>query len=102
MGQHGAMYDSRWRATRRGWLAKHPFCSLCAERGVVSAANVLDHIHPHGGDWAVFWDRDNWQSLCTQCHSGAKQRGEKAKDGVIPGVGVDGLPLDPNHRWNKA
>tara|TARA_R110000765_G_scaffold127303_1_gene225318 strand:- start:145 stop:354 length:210 start_codon:yes stop_codon:yes gene_type:complete len=69
---------------------------------VVSAANVLDHIHPHGGDWAVFWDRDNWQSLCTQCHSGAKQRGEKAKDGVIPGVGVDGLPLDPNHRWNKA
>ena len=34
----------------------------------VVAAVVVDHIWPHKGDRALFWDRGNWQSLCKACH----------------------------------
>jgi 5-methylcytosine-specific restriction protein A len=33
------------------------------------AANEVDHIKPHKGDMALFWDSSNWQSLCKPCHS---------------------------------
>jgi 5-methylcytosine-specific restriction protein A len=36
--------------------------------GDTTAANVVDHIKPHKGDQALFWCRDNWQSLCKRCH----------------------------------
>jgi predicted kinase len=36
-------------------------------------ASVVDHIIPHRGDQAKFWDSANWQSLCTRCHSSRKQ-----------------------------
>ncbi len=32
-------------------------------------ANEVDHIKPHNGDLALFWDESNWQSLCKACHS---------------------------------
>jgi 5-methylcytosine-specific restriction protein A len=25
---------------------------------------VVDHIRPHMGDPALFWDEGNWQALC--------------------------------------
>lgn len=28
----------------------------------------MDHIVPHKGDMTLFWDRNNWQSLCSACH----------------------------------
>ena len=31
-------------------------------------ATVVDHIVPHRGDPKLFWDTDNWQALCKQCH----------------------------------
>lgn len=63
-------YDRRWRLARDIWLAQHPLCTdpykLHPRRYV--AANVVDHIVPHRGDPVKFWDRTNWQSLCTPCH----------------------------------
>lgn len=32
------------------------------------AAEVTDHIIPHRGGIDLFWNRDNWQSLCKRCH----------------------------------
>lgn len=32
------------------------------------AATVVDHITPHKGDKALFWQRANWQPLCKRCH----------------------------------
>ena len=29
---------------------------------------MVDHITPHKGDKALFWQRANWQPLCKQCH----------------------------------
>jgi 5-methylcytosine-specific restriction protein A len=42
--------------------------------GVVRAANVVDHIVPHKGDQALFWDKNNWQSLCKPHHDAKTAR----------------------------
>ena len=37
---------------------------------------LVDHIMPHKGNMALFWNRANWQPLCNHCHSQAKQAQE--------------------------
>ena len=64
----GRGYDARWRAARAAYLQQHPLCAWCADRDVIKAAEVVDHIVPHNGDRQTFWNTDNWQSLCKQCH----------------------------------
>ncbi|WP_283149743.1 HNH endonuclease [Silvimonas soli] len=61
-------YGTAWRKARAAWLRKHPLCVECEQQGVLIAATVVDHIKPHKGDMALFWDRDNWQSLCKSHH----------------------------------
>lgn len=34
----------------------------------LTAAEVVDHKIPHGGDMVLFWDRNNWQALAKACH----------------------------------
>lgn len=63
------LYDSRWDKARKGYLAKHPLCVHCLAEDVTTAANEVDHIIPHRGDKVLFWDRNNWQSLCKTHHS---------------------------------
>lgn len=54
---------------RPGQLLREPFCRECARRGLRTPAVDVDHILDHKGDWAVFTDRNNLQSLCHSCHS---------------------------------
>ncbi|MBD5098302.1 MAG: HNH endonuclease [Clostridiales bacterium] len=54
---------------RPAQLLREPFCRECARRGVRTKATDVDHIRDHKGDWAVFTDRANLQSLCHRCHS---------------------------------
>ena len=56
-------YGARWQKVRYSYLVSHPLCAICKE-----AATVVDHIIPHRGDGSLFWDYDNWQSLCKGCH----------------------------------
>ncbi len=62
-------YDARWRAARREFLASHPWCAECLKAGRHVPATDVDHVIPHRGDRAVFWDEKNWQPLCHSCHS---------------------------------
>lgn len=62
-------YNYKWQQARAGWLTKHPLCVHCEQRGRVTEATNVDHVRPHKGDMTLFWDRDNWQSLCGPCHS---------------------------------
>ena len=71
-------YTYAWQKARAGHLRSHPLCVLCDRHGRVTAADVVDHKMPHRGDMTLFWDRTNWQSLCTTCHSSVKQREEQA------------------------
>jgi 5-methylcytosine-specific restriction protein A len=61
-------YDARWERARRVYLAAYPLCVRCEATGRVEAASVVDHVRPHKGDQAMFWDQANWQALCKRCH----------------------------------
>ena len=61
-------YGSAWQKARKQYLAAHPLCARCMADGRYVKATVVDHIVPHRGDKKLFWDRDNWQSLCRKCH----------------------------------
>lgn len=65
---HQRGYTSAWQRARDGYLRAHPLCVRCEGAGLVEAATVVDHIKPHRGDKVLFWDRNNWQSLCKACH----------------------------------
>ena len=61
-------YGRRWRVSRIVFLRKNPLCVTCLKDGRIEPATVVDHIEPHKGDMAVFWDWKNWQALCKPCH----------------------------------
>ena len=92
-------YNSKWRKARETYLRSNPLCVMCKEQGKVEVANVVNHIIPHKGDKALFWDRSNWQAVCKFHHDSTIQRQEKLE--VVIGCDDRGIPLDPNHHWNK-
>ena len=61
-------YTGAWEKARAAYLRAHPLCAECALQGVLAAASVVDHVRPHRGDRALFWDSGNWQPLCKPCH----------------------------------
>jgi len=61
-------YGYKWQQLRARYLVSHPLCLECKKAGLVKIAEVVDHIVPHKGDMALFWDSDNWQPLCKPCH----------------------------------
>lgn len=95
------LYNTKaWHRLRAIRLRDEPVCRMCAQQGRVTAATIVDHIKPHKGDDALFFDYDNTQALCKTHHDSAKQKAEKR--GVIEiGNTVSGEPLDPDHHWNK-
>jgi 5-methylcytosine-specific restriction protein A len=72
-----------------------PLCAMCMNEGRVEAAAVVDHIRPHGGNEALFWDAGNLQSLCKRHHEGTKRYIEHR--GFDNRIGEDGYPTDPRH-----
>ncbi|MCU7917087.1 MAG: HNH endonuclease [Candidatus Thiodiazotropha sp. (ex Epidulcina cf. delphinae)] len=92
-------YGYRWQKAREAFLAKYPLCAEHARLGQTVVATVVDHVEPHRGCMKLFWDRDNWQSLCKQCHDVHKQRFEKS--GRVSGCDEFGNPIDPTHHWNN-
>ncbi len=64
-----SLYDrNAWRRARKHWLATHPLCAECKRQGRITAATTVDHIKPHRGNLQLFWDPENWQALCDECH----------------------------------
>lgn len=73
-------YTYRWHQESRAHLRRFPLCgdrrpdalsqrqTECQKVGRETAANVVDHLIPHRGDQALFWNRRNWGSSCKRCH----------------------------------
>lgn len=86
-------YGYRWQQARDIFLRANPLCRMCEQAGALVAATVVDHIVPHKGDPALFWDQDNnWQPLCATHHSASKQAEDKRGGGPI-GCDANGIPL---------
>jgi 5-methylcytosine-specific restriction protein A len=62
-------YNWRWHKSTVLYLDEHPLCKVCELAGRIEPARVVDHVIPHRGDYALFWDEDNWQGLCFKHHS---------------------------------
>jgi 5-methylcytosine-specific restriction enzyme A len=62
------LYDARWQRYRISHLADHPLCAECERGGRLMPASIVDHIVPHRGDVALFWDPANHQAMCKACH----------------------------------
>ncbi|MGJ8619600.1 MAG: hypothetical protein ACSHWN_04655 [Methylophilaceae bacterium] len=86
-------YGYRWQKASKGYLKSHLLCAcdeckieIKKQRDTLGlldihddnyylsikfpelAANVVDHIKPHGGDMSLFWDSKNWQPMNKRCH----------------------------------
>lgn len=67
---HRMYYTKAWRTLRKAHLIAEPFCRECRRAvGRIVPATDVDHIVPHRGNWSLFLDDSNLQSLCHTCHS---------------------------------
>jgi 5-methylcytosine-specific restriction enzyme A len=95
------LYTNRvWKALRAQRLADEPLCRMCAAVGKWVGATVVDHVKPHKGEQALFYDYENTQSLCKQHHDASKQSEERR--GYSRAIGVDGWPTDERHPFNAS
>ena len=91
-GKHLHLYSTgRWKRLRMRYLAEHPLCAFCEAEGRTTLATVVDHITPHKGDEALFWDEGNLQGLCRPHHDSTKKVMEHGKPVRL--IGPDGYPL---------
>lgn len=94
-GRTLALNGAAWRRLRQSVLDDEPLCRSCYEDNRIVNASDVDHIDndPTNND------RSNLAALCHSCHSVKTQRDQGSK--VVYGCDVNGLPLDPDHHWNK-
>lgn len=99
--KHDRLYDNRrWRTSSKLYLGAHPMCVPCSLLGYDTPAIIVHHKIEHKGNLELFWSESNWEPVCASCHSGHIRVGEH--HGYSQSAGVDGLPTDPNHPWNKT
>ncbi|MTI32806.1 HNH endonuclease [Xanthovirga aplysinae] len=60
--------SSAWRRLRNAFIKDNPLCVECHAKGIVSPANVVDHIVPIRKGGAEL-NIKNLQSLCSPCHN---------------------------------
>lgn len=89
-----------WLRAREAQLAKQPLCELClaTKPSRVTPATVVNHRIPHKGDWALFIDPANFQSICAPHHDSLVQRQERV--GYDIGCDTRGRPIAADHPWN--
>lgn len=62
---------SHWRRLSQVVREAEPLCRLCYEKGILKRSQCVDHIKP----WKTekdFWDTNNLQALCFDCHNRVK------------------------------
>jgi len=69
---------ARWQRLRWKILEQSIFtCAMCATIEADTSQLVADHIIPHKGNEALFWDEGNLQCLCRHCHDTVKNTVKK-------------------------
>lgn len=71
---------ARWQRVRRAILSREPFCRICAEHGLRTLAEVVDHITPATAGGALY-DPENLQPLCHHCHN---RKTASEREGITP------------------
>lgn len=102
----------RWAKLRDAILLRDLY--TCQMSGVLltrgkgdPTSATIDHIIPHRGDPALFWDESNLWAVCAQMHDTvcqsieARHTGEAIRAAKLAhkAVGRDGYPTRPADRW---
>jgi 5-methylcytosine-specific restriction protein A len=66
-----------WQAIRIQVFVRDAYTCQMKGCGKVTSRPIADHVRPHRGDRARFFNPGNVQTLCKPCHDGAKQRAER-------------------------
>lgn len=66
-------HSTRWTNLSRRWRIAHPLCEECRKKGIIRAADCVDHIVPFPV-CKNFFDESNLQSLCRDCNMLKGQR----------------------------
>jgi 5-methylcytosine-specific restriction enzyme A len=63
-------YDYTWRKLRHAYLSQHPLCECdrCKSEGLVTPAEVVDHIVPINDDPSLRLEWSNLRSMSKRCH----------------------------------
>jgi 5-methylcytosine-specific restriction protein A len=69
-------YSRTWDKACATFKQRNPNCLGCSAIGKQTRTEVVDHVVPHKGDQAKFWDTSLWQSACA-CHHSIKARLER-------------------------
>ena len=85
---HRLYCTNRWQRIRQSILSAEPLCAECARQDKITPATVVDHIIPHKGDLALFYDTSNLQPLCKRCHDAKTVREDGGFGNPLKGVGV--------------
>ena|SRR5690606_2567498 len=92
--------SAAWKRLRAQVLAEEPLCRWCAARGLVVPATDVDHIEDSRDDYTDDNSRENLAPMCHECHS-LKTARDMGKS-VTLGCDTSGLPVDPDHHWNRS
>lgn len=69
---HQSLYDSpEWKQASKEFRRLHPRCQCDQHKGKPDApkSECVDHVTPHHGDHAKFFDRRNWRAMAWRCHT---------------------------------
>lgn len=99
-------YGWKWKKLRAQILLRDRYiCQISLKLGFIVAATEVDHIvskaewlRRHGNLNKVD-DPSNLQAVCKEEHE--KKSLEERGFTVNMGGDASGMPLDPNHSWNK-
>ena len=98
--QYRKLYKTaRWQHIRSAQLRAHPLCAPCLRKGTVTIATVCHHLDPQTKLKPETFFAGPFESQCQPCHDGPTQQQERI--GYSTEVGSDGLPVDPNHPFNR-
>lgn len=96
----GRVTKAQWARMRAKHLIKEPYCRECTKFGDITRGKVVDHEIPHRGNYELFMDENNLQTLCIPCHNVFKRKSELT-NGTF-GCDVNGWPIGPDHYWNSG
>ncbi|MEZ1953708.1 HNH endonuclease [Pseudomonas asiatica] len=94
-----SLNSAAWKELRAQVLAEEPLCRWCLARGLYVPSTDVDHIKDSREDYSDDNRRENLTAMCRECHSlkTARDMGKR----VHLGCDVNGMPIDPDHPWNR-
>jgi 5-methylcytosine-specific restriction enzyme A len=67
---HPFYHSPTWRRARKRTLTRdHHLCQCCLQKGVLTSAEIVHHIHHLQDHPEKALDESNLQSVCAVCHN---------------------------------